>query len=167
MMLILFILALFSYSAIPPAIASPAVISFDSSVTPNVTYNVYQNDLVIYSGQSSLQYDVDKKDGDTFYVTAVLDGTESNKSNIRTVPFSPSASQSCSSTKITVAKNGSRTSRPMRDANFVPTNNRVVTGVECESTLIKSYSATDSTRGYYFVTNAAGYRGIAICKVEI
>jgi len=89
MRLILFILALFSYSAISPVIASPAVVSFDASVTPDVTYNVYQNDLVIYSGQSSLRYDVDKQDGDIFYVTSVLDGVESNKSNVRTVPFGP------------------------------------------------------------------------------
>jgi len=41
MRLIVSILALFSYSAISPVIASPAVISFDASITPDVTYNVH------------------------------------------------------------------------------------------------------------------------------
>jgi len=68
--------------------AEPATLSFDPSVTPQATYNVYKNDVLINSG-ISLVYDVNKLDGDVFYVRSELDGVESMKSNVKLVPHTP------------------------------------------------------------------------------
>lgn len=69
--------------------ARPATVTFDESITQNVTYNVYKNNAVIYSDSTSLTYDVQANAGDVFYVTSVLNGTESEASNKAEIPHAP------------------------------------------------------------------------------
>ena len=72
----------------------------------------------------------------------------------------------CKTSVIKVAKNGSYKTRPMRDAAFNKTGNIILIGAPCESEKIKPYSATDTVRGYYFATNAGGFRGLVVCEVS-
>ena len=55
------------------ALAEPATLSFSPSVTPDVTYNVYKNDVRIFENGTSLSYDVETDDGDFFYVRSAFD----------------------------------------------------------------------------------------------
>ena len=65
--------------------------------------------------------------------------------------------------KYYVAKNWWFSTRPMRNADFGKTSQRITVGRECENKMIKPYSATDSSRGYFYATNAAGFRGLVVC----
>ena len=69
--------------------SEPAILSFDASATPDVSYNVYKNDTQIITEGLSLTYEIDKNDGDNFYVRSVLDGDESSKSNVKIIPYAP------------------------------------------------------------------------------
>lgn len=70
----------------------------------------------------------------------------------------------CGNNYPKVAKNSKYETRPMYTPDFSPTKNRIKVGTSCERDMIKPYSIKDSSRGYYFVTNKEGYRGLAICK---
>lgn len=66
--------------------------------------------------------------------------------------------------KYYVAKNWWFDTRPMRDTMFGKTPHRIAVGRQCENRMIKPYSSTDSSRGYLYATNAAGFRGLVVCK---
>lgn len=66
--------------------------------------------------------------------------------------------------KYYVAKNRTYTTRPMRDENFNKTAHRISVGRECENKMIRPYSSTDTSRGYFFVTNEAEFRGLVVCN---
>lgn len=66
--------------------------------------------------------------------------------------------------KYHVAKNRTYPTRPMRNEFFEKTPHRIGIGNPCESLMIKPYSSTDSSRGYFFATNKDGFRGLTICS---
>ena len=62
-----------------------------------------------------------------------------------------------------VAVNRIYSTRPMKDENFNKTPERILVNHPCENTMVKPYSSNDDSRGWFFATNAKGYRGLVIC----
>lgn len=138
------------------------VLTWDASVTPNVDfYRVYDKEVRI--GKTELLTFTRECEASEYNITATnLLGIESEPSASFIVgkPLPPTNLNKLP----TVAKNRDYPDRPMKDSNFLKTNQRIKIGKPCELKMIKPYSTTDSSRGYFFVTNEAGFRGLVICK---
>ena len=137
------------------------VLTWDASVTPNVDfYRVYDKEVRI--GKTKLLTFTRECEASEYNVTATnLYGVESKPSEsfIVGTPLPPTNLNKLP----TVAKNRNYPTRPMYEDDFTHANQRIKIGMPCEYIMIKPYSATDNSRGYFYATNETGFRGLVIC----
>lgn len=165
-MYLVIITLLFSFSAF----ARPVIVSFDASLIPDdssilsVTYTVKRNGKTVSKDSTALKYEFEAESGDVFYAFAVSNSGE--KSNVSNIAFVPVKIPCDCKKKWFVAKNRQYSTRPMRDSGFNKTKNRILIGAECESKMIKEFSKTSRSLGYFFATNKDQFRGLVICKAK-
>ena len=70
------------------ALAEQATASWDAAPAADF-YNLYKNGALSQTNITGTSTEVDKQDGDTFYVTTVLAGIESTKSDVVVIPYAP------------------------------------------------------------------------------